>query len=124
MVIGDENLKALIIKRLLNRATKLDECKTARDRIVHQKDALAKAEHDGRRDDVYRHLVNVGTCYGVISEPGEALKYFKRAVEEFPEKRFPLWIVIMTLGHLGEKEEAEKYTKLYEARFPKKKMDE
>ena len=123
MVIGDENLRAMIIKRLRKRATSLDERQAAKARIEREETALALAEKESRRDDIYRHLVNIGTCFGVLAQPREALRYFKRAVDEFPKERFPHWVVIMILGHLREKEEADKYSKLYEERFPSKKRD-
>lgn len=106
--------------RLRARSTSLNEQEAARKRIERDLEALAIAEDEGRSEDIYRHLVSIGTCYGVLNEPRESIKYFKRAVEEFPTRRLPLWVVIMTLGHLGDKEELAKYTRLYEERFPPK----
>ena len=118
MVINDENLRAKIIDRLKKRSVSLDERRAASERIEREKQALDLAVKEGRRDDIYRHLVNIGTCYGVLAEPRNSLAYFKRAVEEFPTRRFPLWVVIIILSHLGETEEVEKYTKIYNERFP------
>jgi tetratricopeptide (TPR) repeat protein len=118
MDMGDEYLRARILDRLISRSTDLNEHHAARKRIENELEALAIAEDEGREDDVYRHLVSIGTCYGVIADPAEALKYFKRAADEFPEKRMALFIVIMILRHLDEEEELAKYTRLYEDRFP------
>jgi tetratricopeptide (TPR) repeat protein len=121
MVLGDEDLRERIIKRLMARSSSLDERQAAKARIEREQEALALAEKEGRRHDIYRHLVNIGTCYGVLANPHKALAYFKRAVKAFPERRFPLWVVIMILGRLDEKEELERYSRLYEERFPPKR---
>ncbi len=121
MTIGDEYLRARILDRLMSRSTDLNEQHAARKQIEREKEALALAEEEGRADDIYRHLVNIGTCLGVVADPVEALKYFKRAVDEFPDKRMVLWIVIMILRHLDEQDELEKYTRLYEKRFPSRR---
>jgi len=104
--------------RLIARSTSLSECEAARKRIERELEALAIAEDEGRSEDVYHHLVTIGTCLGVLNKPRESLEYFKRAVDEFPDRRLPLWVVIMTLSHLGDEDELVKYTKLYEERFP------
>ena len=120
---GDEEFKAKIIKRLKHRASSLDERTAARERIELEKIALARAEREGRRGEIYHHLVNIGTCYSVLKEVRETVEYFKRAVREFPDKRYPLYVLIMALAYLGENREAEEYPRLYEKRFPPRYPD-
>jgi len=117
---SDDDLKAKIIRRLKRRASDLDEQQAAKVRIEHEKIALAGAEKEGRSEDVYHHLMNIGTCYSVLKELHETAEYFKRAVNEFPDRRYPLYVLIMALTYLGEKEEAEKFSQLYDKRFPPK----
>ena len=118
MVISDENLRARIIERLSARAECLDAEQAAEKRVAEALDALAQAAAEGRKKDVYRYLVNIGNCLILLKMPREALKYFCQAADEFPEKRVPLYAIVLTLKHLGETEEAEKYTKRFEDRFP------
>jgi Tfp pilus assembly protein PilF len=118
MVISDENLRGRIIDRLSTRAENIDEIKAARERIEKELEDLSVAEAEGRKEDIYRHLVNLGMCSAVLRKLHDSLDYFKRAVIEFPDKRFPLYALVLTLTHLGEKAEAEKYVELFEERFP------
>ena len=120
MSVSDDDFKTKIIKRLQQRASSLDERHAAKERIEREKTALAQAERDGRRDDIYHHLVNIGTCYSVLKELHETTEFFRRAVKEFPDRRYALYVLVMALTYLGEREEAGKYALLYEQRFPPK----
>jgi Tfp pilus assembly protein PilF len=120
MVISDDNLKAKIIDRLQAQADKPDEIRAAKDRIAQELELLSEAEAKGNKHDIYHHLINIGTCSAVTGNSEDMLKYFKRAVEEFPDKRFPLFALVMTLKHMGRIDEALEYTALFEKRFPEK----
>jgi Tfp pilus assembly protein PilF len=120
MVLSDDNLKAKIIDRLQAQSEKPDEIRAAKARIEREIELLAAAESKGNRHDIYHHLVNIGTCSAVAGNADDVAKYFKRAVDEFPDKRYPLFILVMTLTHLGRIDEALEYTRRFEERFPKK----
>lgn len=123
MVISDENLRARIIERLTARAQNLDAEQAAERRVAEVLEALAKAEKEGRKDDIYRNLVSIGNCLIMLGMSRAALKYFCQAADEFPDKRVPLFAIVLTLKHLGETEEAEKYAKRFEDRFPEMNTD-
>ena len=117
MGLNDENLRARIIDRLAARAGKPFEQHAAEKRIEEELKQLALAEDEGRTDDIYRHLINLGTCYAVLKKPHETLEYFKRAAREYPTRRFPLFVVVLILKHLGRKEEAGEFSRLFEEKF-------
>jgi len=123
MVISDENLRARIIERLSARAECLDAEQAAEKRVAEVLEALARAEKEGCKKDIYHNLVSIGNCLIMLGMPREALKYFCQAADEFPDKRVPLYAIVLTLKHLGETEEAEKYAKRFEDRFPEMNAD-
>ena len=123
MVISDENLRARIVERLSEKAERLDAEQAAEKRVSEELESLAIAAEEGRKDDVYRHLVSIGNCLIILKMPREALKYFLQAADEYPHKRFPLYAVVLTLKHLGQIGKADKYAKLFERNFPGRKAD-